>query len=158
VYCAVCVCMLTAVTQVVAVKAPGFGDNRKTNLQDIAVLTGGTVISEEVGLKLDDVAVEHLGRAKKARITADHTIIMDGNGSTAAIAGECACMCVCVQVCLSRHTERADLIRQSIERETSDYQKEKLQERLAKLSGGKRARVCCALSSHAVMVCVQVSP
>jgi len=104
--------------QVVAVKAPGFGDNRKTNLQDIAVLTGGTVISDEIGLKLDDVSVEHLGRAKKTRVNADNTIIMDGAGSSAAIA------------------ERSDLIRQSIERETSDYQKEKLQERLAKLSGG----------------------
>jgi chaperonin GroEL len=103
---------------VAAVKAPGFGDNRKANLQDIAVLTGGTVISDEVGLKIEDATLEHLGSAKKLRITADSTLIMDGAGAGEAI------------------TERCELIRSSIERETSDYQKEKLRERLAKLSGG----------------------
>ena len=74
---------------VVAVKAPGFGDNRKSNLQDIAVLTGATLISDEIGVKLDDAGAEHLGSAKKIRVTADNTIIMDGAGGKPAIAERC---------------------------------------------------------------------
>jgi len=104
--------------KVCAVKAPGFGDNRKANLQDIAELTGGTVISEEVGLKLETATVEHLGRAKKVTVAKEDTLIMHGFGSKEAIA------------------ERCEMIREMVEKTTSEYEKEKLQERLAKLSGG----------------------
>ena len=104
--------------KVCAVKAPGFGDNRKANLQDIAELTGGTVISEEVGLKLETATVDHLGSAKKITISKDDTLIMHGGGRKEAI------------------TERCEMIRELVERTTSEYEKEKLQERLAKLSGG----------------------
>jgi len=103
---------------VVAVKAPGFGDNRKANLQDLAVLTGGEVISEDVGLKLDRVEPQQLGTAKRVEISSDDTIILDGGGSKTSI------------------TERCEQIRETIERTTSEYEKEKLKERLAKLSGG----------------------
>ncbi|KAK9831446.1 hypothetical protein WJX81_006066 [Elliptochloris bilobata] len=101
-----------------AVKAPGFGDNRKSNLQDIATLTGGTVVSEDVGLALDKLDLSALGRAKKVTISKDDTIVLDGAGEKAAIA------------------ERCDQLRESIDASTSDYDREKLQERLAKLSGG----------------------
>jgi len=104
--------------QVCSVKAPGFGDIRSNNLQDIAVLTGGTVISEELNMKLEDVTEEQLGKAKKATISADETIILGGAGDKDAIA------------------ERCELIRESINKTTSEYEKEKAQERLAKLSGG----------------------
>eukprot|EP00932_Pfiesteria_piscicida_P007298 SRR837773.17335.p3 GENE.SRR837773.17335~~SRR837773.17335.p3 ORF type:complete len:291 (-),score=132.25 SRR837773.17335:39-911(-) len=104
--------------KICAVKAPGFGDNRKSNLQDIAVLTGGTVISEEVGLKLEDVNMDMLGTAKKVTVSKDDTIVLDGAGSKADL------------------DERIELIQSSIESTTSEYEKEKLQERLAKLSGG----------------------
>jgi chaperonin GroEL len=102
----------------VAVKAPGFGDRRKAMLQDIAVLTGGQVISEEVGLKLDGVGLDMLGRARKVVTTKDETTIVDGGGDADQIAG------------------RVNQIRSEIEKSDSDYDREKLQERLAKLAGG----------------------
>ncbi|HET7250315.1 MAG TPA: chaperonin GroEL [Gemmatimonadales bacterium] len=102
----------------VAVKAPGFGDRRKAMLEDIAVLIGGRVLAEEVGVKLEHVTVEELGKAKRVVVDKDNTTIIGGTGAKAAIEGRCQ-----------------DLRRQ-IERATSDYDKEKLQERLAKLSGG----------------------
>jgi chaperonin GroEL len=104
--------------KVAAVKAPGFGDRRKAMLQDIAVLTGGQVISEDLGIKLENVTLDMLGRAKKVVITKDDTTIVDGAGKKADIEG------------------RVAQIRQQIEDTTSDYDREKLQERLAKLAGG----------------------
>jgi len=104
--------------KVAAVKAPGFGDRRKEMLQDIAALTGGTVISDEVGLKLEDTTLDQLGQAGRVEISKDNTIIIDGSGSADAIAG------------------RVEIIKTQIENATHDYDKEKLQERLAKLSGG----------------------
>jgi len=109
---------LRAGIKVCAVKAPGFGDNRKATMQDLAILTGGTVISEEVGMKLEEVQPGHLGTAKKVKITKNDTIVLDGAGEKAAI------------------DERCELIRTSVEATKSDYEREKLQERLAKLSGG----------------------
>ena len=103
---------------VVAVKAPGYGDRRKAMLEDIAILTGGTVISEEVGLDLKDTTMEQLGRAKSVKVQKENTIIVDGLGDKDAIS--------------SRITQ----IRSQIEETTSDFDKEKLQERLAKLAGG----------------------
>ncbi len=103
---------------VVAVKAPGFGDRRKAMLEDIAVVTGGQVISEEVGLKLENTTVEMLGQARQVLVTKEETTIVDGKGTSEAISG------------------RIHQIRNEIEDSTSDYDKEKLQERLAKLSGG----------------------
>lgn len=103
---------------VVAVKAPGFGDRRKAQLQDIAVLTGGTVISDDLGMNLKDATVDQLGQANKVTVTKDSTTIVDGGGAKEAIA------------------ERVDQIKQAISKATSDFDKEKLQERLAKLSGG----------------------
>ena len=102
----------------VAVKAPGFGDRRKAQLQDIAILTGGQVISEEVGLKLENATLDLLGRARKVIITKDETTIVEGAGDEEAIAG------------------RVTQIRREIENTDSDYDREKLQERLAKLAGG----------------------
>ncbi len=102
----------------VAVKAPGFGDRRKAQLQDIAILTGGQVISEEVGLKLENVTLDLLGQARKVVITKDETTIVDGAGDPEQIAG------------------RVAQIRSEIENTDSDYDREKLQERLAKLAGG----------------------
>jgi chaperonin GroEL len=102
----------------VAVKAPGFGDRRKAQLQDIAILTGGQVISEEVGLKLENATLDLLGRARKVVITKDETTIIEGSGDLEAIAG------------------RVKQIRAEIENTDSDYDREKLQERLAKLAGG----------------------
>src|ERR1017187_8165382 len=102
----------------VAVKAPGFGDRRKAMLQDIAILTGGQVISEEVGLKLDSAQLSSLGRARSVSITKDDTTVVEGNGSKDAIKG------------------RIEQIKAEIDKSTSDWDKEKLQERLAKLSGG----------------------
>ena len=101
-----------------AVKAPGFGDRRKAMLQDIAILTGGTVISEEVGLKLENATLDMLGTARKVIITKDETTIVQGAGEEEAIAG------------------RVTQIRREIENTDSDYDREKLQERLAKLAGG----------------------
>jgi chaperonin GroEL len=101
-----------------AVKAPGFGDRRKEMLQDIAILTGGELIAEELGLKMENLTLEQLGHAKRIVIDKDKTTIVGGEGSKAAIEGRCI------------------EIRRQIEKTTSDYDKEKLQERLAKLSGG----------------------
>jgi chaperonin GroEL len=109
---------LRGTLKVVAVKAPGFGDRRKEMLRDIAVLTGGQVISEEVGLRLENVALNHLGRAKRILVDKDDTTIIDGRGKPDDIKG------------------RINEIRVAIEKTTSDYDREKLQERLAKLSGG----------------------
>ena len=109
---------LRAGIKVCAVKAPGFGDNRKATMQDLAILTGGTVVSEEVGMKLEEVQPGHLGTAKKVKITKNDTIVLDGAGEKAAI------------------DERCELIRSSVEATKSEYEAEKLQERLAKLSGG----------------------
>ena len=102
----------------VAVKAPGFGDRRKAMLQDMAILTGGQVISEEVGLSLETAGVELLGKARKVVVTKDETTIIEGSGDGDAIAG------------------RVSQIRAEIENSDSDYDREKLQERLAKLAGG----------------------
>jgi chaperonin GroEL len=101
-----------------AVKAPGFGDRRKAMLQDMAILTGGQVLSEDLGMKLENVTIDMLGRAKKVVITKDETTIIDGSGTKAEIEGRC------------------NQIRQQIEETTSDYDREKLHERLAKLAGG----------------------
>lgn len=109
---------MRGIVKVAAVKAPGFGDRRKAMLQDIAVLTGGTVISEEVGLELEKVTLEDLGQAKRVAITKENTTIIDGIGEETMIHG------------------RVAQIRQQIEESTSDYDKEKLQERVAKLAGG----------------------
>src|SRR3978361_1924926 len=104
--------------RVAAVKAPGFGDRRKAMLEDIAILTGGQVISEDVGIKLENVTLAMLGRARRVRIERENTTIVDGAGKKADIKA------------------RVQQIRQQIEETTSDYDKEKLQERLAKLAGG----------------------
>ena len=104
--------------KVAAVKAPGFGDRRKSMLEDLAVLTGGQVISEDLGIKLESVTLDMLGTAKKVRIDKDSTTIIDGAGAKADIAARCT------------------QLRAQIEETTSDYDKEKLQERLAKLAGG----------------------
>ena len=103
---------------VVAVKAPGYGDRRKEMLQDIAILTGGTVITEEVGLELKDATIEQLGKAKSVKVQKENTVIVDGAGAKADIDA------------------RVSQIRTAIEETTSDFDKEKLQERLAKLAGG----------------------
>ena len=104
--------------KVAAVKAPGFGDRRKAMLEDIAILTGGTVISEEVGLTLEKCSINDLGNAKRVSISKENTTIVDGAGQKSAIQG------------------RVEQIRKQIEESTSDYDKEKLQERMAKLAGG----------------------
>jgi chaperonin GroEL len=104
--------------KIAAVKAPGFGDRRKAMLQDIAILTGGQVISEDLGMKLENVGIDMLGRAKKVTINKDNTTIVDGNGEKSEIEA------------------RVSQIRQQIEETTSDYDREKLQERVAKLAGG----------------------
>lgn len=109
---------MRGIVKVAAVKAPGFGDRRKAMLQDIATLTAGTVISEEIGLELEKVTLEDLGQAKRVAITKENTTIIDGMGDEVTIQG------------------RVAQIRQQIEDATSDYDKEKLQERVAKLAGG----------------------
>jgi len=109
---------LRGIVKVSAVKAPGFGDRRKAMLEDIAVLTGATVISEEVGLSLEKATLENLGEAKKVQITKENTTLIDGAGATDAIEG------------------RVNQIRAQVEDSSSDYDKEKLQERVAKLAGG----------------------
>ncbi|HHR6053324.1 TPA: chaperonin GroEL [Providencia alcalifaciens] len=142
---------MRGIVKVAAVKAPGFGDRRKAMLQDIAILTNGTVISEEIGMELEKATLEDLGQAKRIVINKDTTIIIDGIGDEAAIAG------------------RVSQIRQQIEESSSDYDREKLQERVAKLAGGvavikvgaatevemkeKRARVDDAL--HATRAAVE---
>ncbi|NLO54717.1 MAG: chaperonin GroEL [Gammaproteobacteria bacterium] len=109
---------MRGIVKVAAVKAPGFGERRKAMLQDIAILTGGTVISEEVGLSLDTTTLEHLGNAKRVILNKDNTTIIDGSGEQVDIEA------------------RVLQIRKQIEETSSDYDKEKLQERLAKLAGG----------------------
>jgi chaperonin GroEL len=109
---------IRGILKVASVKAPGFGDRRKAMLQDIAILTGGTVISDEVGLSLEKASINDLGEAKKIVVEKENTTIIDGAGKPADIKG------------------RVESIRQQIEEATSDYDKEKLQERVAKLSGG----------------------
>src|SRR5690554_1295775 len=109
---------MRGIVKVAAVKAPGFGDRRKAMLQDIAILTGGTVVSEEVGLSLDTTTLEHLGNAKRVILNKDNTTIIDGAGNQTDIEA------------------RVLQIRKQIEETSSDYDKEKLQERLAKLAGG----------------------
>jgi chaperonin GroEL len=109
---------IRGIIKVCAVKAPGFGDRRKAMLQDIAILTGGTVISEEVGLSLEKATLNELGSAKKVQISKEETTIIDGAGADDEIKGRC------------------EQIRAQIEETTSDYDREKLQERLAKLAGG----------------------
>ena len=109
---------LRGVLQVCSVKAPGFGDRRKAILEDLAILTGGTVISEDAGLKLENARLEDLGRAKKIVVEKDHTTIVEGAGDTAEIKG------------------RIHQLKVQIEETSSDYDREKLQERLAKLAGG----------------------
>ena len=109
---------IRGILKTVAVKAPGFGDRRKAMLQDIAILTGGTVIAEEIGLTLEQTTLEHLGQAKRIEISKENTTIIDGYGEKAAVDA------------------RVSEIRKQIETATSDYDKEKLQERVAKLAGG----------------------
>ena len=109
---------MRGIVKVAAVKAPGFGDRRKAMLQDIAILTGGTVISEEVGLSPETATLEHLGQAKSVQINKDNSTIVDGAGAKADIEA------------------RVNQIRKQVEETTSDYDREKLQERLAKLAGG----------------------
>jgi chaperonin GroEL len=101
-----------------AVKAPGFGDRRKAMLEDIAILTGGTVIAEELGLKLENITIEDLGQAKRIEVGKENTIIIDGAGNESNIKA------------------RIDQIKKQVEESTSDYDREKLQERVAKLAGG----------------------
>lgn len=109
---------MRGIVKVAAVKAPGFGDRRKAMLQDIAVLTGGQVISEEIGLSLETATLEHLGNAKRVILSKENTTIIDGAGVEDDIQA------------------RVKQIRAQIEETSSDYDREKLQERLAKLAGG----------------------
>src|SRR5258705_12027080 len=109
---------LQGTLQAAAVKAPGFGDRRKAMLEDIAVLTGGRCITEDLGIKLESIKVEDLGKAKKVTIDKDNTTIVEDGGATSAIEG------------------RVKQLRAQVEDTTSDYDREKLQERLAKLVGG----------------------
>jgi chaperonin GroEL len=109
---------MKGVIRACAVKAPAFGDRRKEMLQDLAVLTGGQVVTDELGIKLEDATVEHLGSAARVEVTKDNTIVIDGAGDKSAIEG------------------RVATLRTQIESATSDYEKEKTQERLAKLAGG----------------------
>lgn len=104
--------------KVCAIKAPGFGDNRKENLQDICILTGATLVTDEIGLKLEDVNISHLGSCGKLTVTKDDTIVLDGAGGSEEIE------------------ERCEIIRSVVDSTSSDYEKEQLQKRLAKLSGG----------------------
>src|SRR5262249_13849008 len=109
---------LRGTLRVCAVKAPGFGDRRKAMLEDIAIVTGGTAIFEELGIKLENIEISQLGRAKKIQVDKDTTTIIEGAGDEKTIKG------------------RIEQLKQEIDRTTSDYDKEKLQERLAKLAGG----------------------
>jgi chaperonin GroEL len=109
---------LRGTLNVAAVKAPGFGDRRKAMLEDIAVLTGGQVVSEDIGIKLENVTLQDLGQAKSITIDKDNTTIVDGAGSREALEG------------------RVKMLRAQVEETSSDYDREKLQERLAKLVGG----------------------
>ena len=119
---------LRGALKIAAVKAPGFGDRRKAMLEDIAILTGGTVISEERGFTLENTTIEMLGTAEKVTIDKDNTTVVNGYGDTELIQG------------------RVNQIKSQIETTTSDYDKEKLQERLAKLAGGVAVIVCWSTS------------
>jgi len=123
---------LRGVLNIAAVKAPGFGDRRKAMLGDMAVLTGGTLISEDLGIKLENVGLEHLGQAKKVKIDKDSTTVIEGAGSTDEVQ------------------KRIDQLRRAIEDTESEYDKEKIQERLAKLAGGV-AVISVGASSEADM-------
>ena len=109
---------MRGIVKVCAVKAPGFGDRRKAMLQDIAILTGGEVISEEVGMSLEGATLENLGSAKRVQVSKENTTVIDGAGSASEIEA------------------RVNQIRVQIDEATSDYDKEKMQERVAKLAGG----------------------
>ena len=109
---------IRGIVKVCAVKAPGFGDRRKAMLQDLAILTGGQVISEEVGMSLESCSLDDLGSAKRVQVTKENTTVIDGGGSKDDIEG------------------RVNQVRVQIEEATSDYDKEKMQERVAKLAGG----------------------
>src|SRR5262249_14801923 len=109
---------LKGILQVCAVKAPGYGDRRKAMLEDIAALTGGKAIFKDLGVQLENIHLNELGRAKKVKIDAENTTITEGAGKKDAVAG------------------RAEMIRREIEKTDSEYDREKLQERLAKLAGG----------------------
>src|SRR5690606_31380348 len=109
---------LRGTLNIVAVKAPGFGDRRKAMLEDIAILTGGRCITEDLGIKLENIELADLGQAKRITIGKETTVIVEGEGTSDAIAG------------------RVQQIKRQIEETTSDYDREKLQERLAKLAGG----------------------
>src|SRR5206468_5541567 len=122
---------LRGTLNVAAVKAPGFGDRRKAMLEDIATLTGGKAITEDLGLKLEGVKIEDLGKAKKITIDKDNTTIVEGGGNTEAIQG------------------RVKQLRTQVEDMTSDYDREKLQERLAQLAGGVAViKVAGATETH----------
>jgi chaperonin GroEL len=109
---------IRGILKTVAVKAPGFGDRRKAMLEDIAILTGGTCITDDLGIKLENVTLDQLGRAKRLTVDKENTTIVEGAGSAASIAG------------------RVNQLKRQIDETTSDYDREKLQERLAKLAGG----------------------
>jgi len=109
---------IRGIVKVCAVKAPGFGDRRKAMLEDIAVLTGGKVISEEIGMSLEGITLEDLGSAKRVQVSKENSTIIDGMGDAAQIS------------------DRVNQIRAQIEESSSDYDKEKMQERVAKLAGG----------------------
>ena len=126
--------------KICAVKAPGFGDNRKANLQDIAILTGGVVVSEDLGYKLEAVDVSMLGTAKKITVSKDDTIILDGAGGKEAIE------------------ERCEQLREAVAETSSDYDREKMQERLAKLSGGVAVLKIGGASVHRMMRFLSRSP
>ena len=114
---------IRGILKTVAVKAPGFGDRRKAMLEDMAILAGGTVISEELGLKLENATIKDLGRAKKVEAAKENTTIIDGSGAAGDIEA------------------RVKQIRVQIEEATSDYDREKLQERVAKLAGDRKSVV-----------------
>ncbi|MBS5841591.1 MAG: chaperonin GroEL [Pseudomonas sp.] len=128
---------MRGIVKVAAVKAPGFGDRRKAMLQDIAVLTGGTVISEEIGLSLESTTLEHLGNAKRVILSKENTTIIDGAGNDADIQA------------------RVTQIRAQVADTTSDYDREKLQERLAKLSGGVAVKARVEDALHATRAAVE---
>jgi chaperonin GroEL len=118
--------------KVAAVKAPGFGDRRKAMLEDIAILTAGQTISEDLGIKLENVTLEMLGRAKRVRIEKENTTIIDRAGDKQAIEGRVAQ----IKARVAQIKARVAQIKVQVEETTSDYDREKLQERLAKLAGG----------------------
>jgi len=131
---------LRGTLQVAAVKAPGFGDRRKAMLEDIAILTGGRAITEDLGIKLENIKIEDLGKAKKVTIDKDNTTIVEGDGTQGAIEG------------------RVKQIRTQVEETSSDYDREKLQERLAKLVGGVAVIKVGAATETEMKVSVRPTP